>query len=403
MPRVALASFAIAALLAASSMPALAVESCDLNGEHVNPNNGNTTAGKTGLMRCRDGDGDGGTVIREQELKGGVFIGVVRTFGGGLLEREYRVNARGNRDGTAHEWAHAENGGKPVLVREETYRDGSAVGLSRTWYPNGQLSRVTFYGDDNREQAYAEFTTQGKLYALRCAPRPVLGADADDAHWCGHAGAASNVVLYNGKGEEKSRVSYERGERRRSEELGDTGAVRESRETTATGGTDRTFYADGKKQREQQWVAPAGARGGRIVTLDQEYHESGKLVRERRWTVGARGGELVSEQHWYLNGQPQQKSEFTSAGGNTLRTETAFHDNGRKLFEGTWRVAERGSRDRDRATGVHRGWDNDGRLREERHYDERGRIARERSFDESGAVVRDDEVFEDGSRKAVGR
>ena len=54
----------------------LAVESCELNGEHVNPNNGNTTAGKTGLMRCRDGEG--GAVLREQELKGGVFMGVVR-------------------------------------------------------------------------------------------------------------------------------------------------------------------------------------------------------------------------------------------------------------------------------------------------------------------------------------
>jgi len=36
-------------------------------------------------------------------------------------------------------------------------------------------------------------------------------------------------------------------------------------------------------------------------------------------------------------------------------------------------------------------------------YDERGRIRRERELDERGTVLRDDEVFEDGSRKAVGR
>ena len=85
MPRVAIASIASAAVLAAVAAPAFAVESCDLDGEHVNPNNGNTTAGKTGLMRCRDGDG--GRLLREQGLKGGVYMGVVRYFGqDGTLE-----------------------------------------------------------------------------------------------------------------------------------------------------------------------------------------------------------------------------------------------------------------------------------------------------------------------------
>ena len=391
----------LAALSVVAAAPALAVQSCELNGQHVNPDNGNSTAGRTGLMRCRDGEG--GPVVREQELQGGVFKGAVRYYNDGQLEKEYRVNERGNRDGVAREYARGEGGAKPMLVREETYRDGRTVGIARTWYPNGQLRRVSFHGDDDRELASAEFTTDGKLYELRCAPRPVLGADADDARWCGHAGGASNVVLYNGKGVAKTRVSYERGERRRSELLGDGGAVREVQESSATGGIERSFYGDGAKRREVQWVAAAGDRAGRIVTLDQEFHESGKIVRDRRWRVVDRGGELVSEQQWYLNGQPKERVEYVVADGRSLRQETTYHDNGKKAFEGSWRAATPASRSREVATGVHRSFDEAGRLRGERFYDERGRVTRERDLDGNGSVVRDDEVFEDGSRKAYGK
>jgi antitoxin component YwqK of YwqJK toxin-antitoxin module len=391
--------FALA--LTCAAMPAWAVQSCELNGQHVNPDNGNTTAGKTGLMRCRDGEG--GPVVREQELQGGVFKGAMRYFKDGQLEKEYRVNERGNRDGVAREYARGDAGGKPVLVREETYRDGRTVGIVRSWYPNGQLRRVSFHGDDDREQASAEFTADGKLYELRCAPRAVLGADADDARWCGHVGGASNVVLYNGKGVAKARVSYERGDRRRSELLDDGGAVREVQEASASGGVERSFYGDGAKRREIQWVVATGERGGRVITLDQEFHASGKLVRERRWRVVDRGGELASEQHWYLNGQPKERVEYVVADGRSLRQETTFHDNGTKAFEGSWRVATPASRSRDVATGVHRSFDEAGRLRGERFYDERGRVTRERELDGGGNVVRDDEVFEDGSRKAYGR
>ncbi|MDQ6638620.1 MAG: hypothetical protein M3Z15_03005 [Pseudomonadota bacterium] len=390
----------VALILAATIAPAFAVESCELNGEHVNPSNGNTTTGKSGLMRCRDGEG--GPVVREQELRAGVFTGSVRYFQGGQLEKEYRVNERGNRDGLAREYARGEGGAKPVLVREETYRDGRTVGLVRSWYPSGQLRRVSFHGDEDREQASAEFTADGKLAELHCAPRAVLGPDADDARWCGHVGGASNVVLYAGKGVAKARVSYERGEQRKSELLAEGGAVREAREASATGGVERSFYADGTKRREVQWVVDPGERNRRVMTLEQEFHESGKLVHERRWRVAERGlvGELALEQRWYLNGQPKERIEYAAADGRSLRRETTYHDNGKKAFEGSWRVATPASRGGDIATGVHRSWDEAGQLSGERYYDERGRITREREL-YGDTVVRDDEVFEDGSRKGL--
>ena len=406
MPRIRIAPSLAAAVVAAAAAPAFAVESCELNGEHVNPNNGNTTAGKTGLMRCRDGDG--GPVVREQELKGGVFMGVVRSFDGkdGALLKEYRVNEKGNRDGLAREYERPSPGARPVLVREETYRNGSSVGLVRTWYATGAARRVTFYGDDGREQAFAEFTADGKLYELRCAPRPVLAPYADDAKWCGHAGGASEVVLFNGKGEAKAKVVYERGERRKSDFLA-AGVVREQRETSESGGVERAFYENGAKRREVQWSALGGDRNRRVTTLEQEFHESGKLVHEKRWRVGERGGELVLEQHWYLNGQPRDRTDYAAgADGKALRTEIAYFDNGRKASEGSWRIAADGARfgrGESLPTGTHRSWDSDGRLRGETVYDERGRLTREREIDASGQVVRDDEVFEDGSRKALAR
>jgi len=153
----AMRSLLLLLALGCAAVRAFAVESCELNGQHVNPSNGSTTAGKSGLMRCRDGEG--GPVVREQELKNGVFTGVVRHFRDGQLEREHRVDERGNREGVAREFA--VNGGKAVLVREETYRDGRGVGLVRSWYASGQLRRVGFRDDDGRELAFAEFTEQG--------------------------------------------------------------------------------------------------------------------------------------------------------------------------------------------------------------------------------------------------
>ena len=45
-----------AAGLALAAHAAHAVQDCELNGQSVNPANGHTTAGKTGLMRCQDAD-----------------------------------------------------------------------------------------------------------------------------------------------------------------------------------------------------------------------------------------------------------------------------------------------------------------------------------------------------------
>ena len=70
------------------------MQDCEINGIAVNPANGNTTVGKTGLMRCRDRDTR--ELVREQQIQSGTFMGLVRLYESGRLVKEYSVNARGN-------------------------------------------------------------------------------------------------------------------------------------------------------------------------------------------------------------------------------------------------------------------------------------------------------------------
>lgn len=391
------------------ALPALAIQTCELNGQSVNPDNGYTTEGKTGLMRCRDADS--GVVQREQELQNGKFMGIVRQFDNktGQLERERSVNERGNTEGTLREWQVDRMSGKRLLVREENFQNGSPRGISRVWTSNRERERLSFFGDDGREQAVLERTlADGRLTELRCAPRPVFGTDFDDKTACGHAGAPSIVLLYGGQGQLASRVVFERGERRRTESLWESGTVRELRETTPTGSLERRFAADGTKLREMQWLAvgepgaAAGARPRSVKVLEQEFHTSGVLIHETRWRPAERGAELVAETHWYLNGQTKDRTEMIDGDANTLRRETGYHDNGKPASQGHWRLGSGNGR-ADQPTGVHQRFDETGRLRSERVYDERGRINREREFDERGTLLRDDEVYEDGSRKATSR
>jgi hypothetical protein len=120
-------------------------------------------------------------------------------------------------------------------------------------------------------------------------------------------------------------------------------------------------------------------------------------VRERRWAPDERGAQLASEKRWYLNGQLRETIEATTQPGQALRREASFHDNGQPAAEGLWLAGGRHDR---QPSGIHKRFDDAGRLRLERHHDAQGRVQREREFDAAGQLVRDDELFEDGSRKA---
>lgn len=372
-------------ILFAASPIAFAVQDCELNGEYVNPANGHTTAGRTGVMKCRDRDT--GELARERELRAGKFVGLERFYNrDGKLEREHRINERGNRDGLAREFF---PDGR--VAREETYRNGSSVGIGRNWHPNGALKRIVVRGDDGREIAEAEFNDRGQLQDLRCADRPVMGLYVDDKALCGH-GARKPVVsgLYSDKGEVRGRVAHLAGRMTRSESLWDNGKLRDQREIGEGNQVERRFSREGVKRHETRWATTGQSR---TKELEQEFHENGNLVRERGWQAG----ELASEKTWYLNGQMKTDYRYARRDDRSVCDVIEFHDNGKMAGTGTYLMSYGYT---DRPVGTVRGFDRDGRLRKEVEYDAKGRLKRERELDEKGVVLRDDAVFEDGSRKA---
>jgi antitoxin component YwqK of YwqJK toxin-antitoxin module len=372
-----------------------AVQDCEVNGESVNPNHGGTTAGKTGIMRCQDRDS--GQLMREQELQGGKFMGVVRYYREGKLQRDYSVNERGNQHGRAREFA---PGGGQVL-RDSTYDNGSQVGLVRSFHANGQLQRITFYalrdnGSSSNEQAYAEFNERGQLQHLRCGDKPLLASPADDARWCGFSGGASQVELFSGKGVVNGHSSYLAGKRIRHETLSDGSKPDYQDEVSGSTRTERYFNNAGVKRREVRWLLDAQTSRNSFKEREQDFADSGTLTRDRQWSAG----KPVSDQTFYLNGQPRSKTEFGGEGDSAWLQTTEYFDTGK--IAGTGRFSA-SNRYRQLPLGTHQRFNEAGRLVTESSYDDRGRIAREKVWDDEGKLVRDDAVFEDGSRKAYSR
>jgi len=111
-----------AVLLAVCWHAAYAVQDCEFNGQHINTNNGAETAGKTGMVRCKDRDT--GRAEREYELRNGQSIGLSRYYRDGKLAKEFTITANGPHEGLEREWA--PNG---QLVLEFTNVGGNSRGL----------------------------------------------------------------------------------------------------------------------------------------------------------------------------------------------------------------------------------------------------------------------------------
>ena len=368
---------------------AWAVQECELNGESVNPNHGGTTAGKTGIMRCKDRDS--GQLMREQELQGGKYMGLVRYYKDGKLQREHSVNERSNQHGRAREFAP-----DGQVLRDSTYDNGNLTGLARSFYANGQLRRITFYqlregsGD---EQAYAEFTEGGQLQALRCGDKALLAAPADDARWCGFSGSASQVELFNSKGLLKGRSSYLAGKRVRYETLGESGKPDYQDEVSGSTRIERHFNGAGVKRREVQWLVDGKTS---FREREQDFADSGALTRDRRWSAG----KPVSDLSYYLNGHRRSKTEYGGEGDAVWLQTTDYFDSGKVAATGRFSAS---NRYRQLPLGTHQRFNEAGKLVAESSYDERGRITREKTWDDEGKALRDDAVFEDGSRKAYSK
>lgn len=380
--RIAMAAAAL--WLLAPGAGQAAVLDCELNGRSVNPSDGGSTAGKTGLMRCKHRDT--GELQREQQLQNGSFMGLVRFYEKGKLAREHIVNAAGNIQGTAREFA--PNG---RIVREAVYDDGQERGLVRSFHPNGQLRRATFYPSVGTDRPYAEFTERGQLSALRCGEAPMLAPAVDDAKLCGFVGGPSQVELFDARGILRSRLSYLAGKRVRSQSFYDNGKPAVQDEIVGNQRIERQFSSEGVKRRETAWLLQERSA---VKQREQEFSEKGTLIRDQRWNSA---GLPIGDDSYYLNGQPRAKSVYSGSGEARSVEITEFYDSGERAAQGRFKAPARG---RQVPVGTHQRFSEKGTLLAESTFDANGRVTRERRWDENGELLSDDEVFEDGSRKA---
>ncbi len=365
---------------------------CELNGRSVNPDDGSSMAGKTGLLRCRDRSS--GELQRESQIQNGVATGLMRIYEKGKLAREQSVNAKGNLQGRAREFSPTGR-----VLRDATYDDGQERGLVRSFYPDGKLRRAIFYPTSDTgggsERASVEFTEHGQLSALRCADAPTLAPVVDDAKLCGFSGTGpSQVDLFDARGILRSRLAYVSGKRVRAQSFYDNGKTSSLDETVGNQRTEQSFSSEGIKRRETAFLLVERTS---IRVREQAFSEKGTLVRDQRWNSA---GEPIVDDAYYLNGQPRSKSVYSGSGDARTVEVTEFYDSGQRAAQGRYEIQ---GRNRQIPVGTHQRFSEKGTLLAESSFDAKGRVTRERVWDENGDLQRDDEVFEDGSRKAYTR
>lgn len=392
-------AFSIALLLLLACPTAYAVQDCEFKGQHINTNDGSQTAGKTGMVLCKDRDT--GKTEREYELRDGKSIGLSRYFRDGKLVKEFTITANGPHEGLEREWA--VNG---QLVQEFTNVNGNTRGLRRQWFDDGKPRKVEWVAENDRDGAAVEYHAgTGQLATLRCGPKPLLAPHVDDAKLCGF-NAPSTVNTYSYKGEVRKTAVLVAGVEQKATTFFGVGQPELEEELLQQGTQKReTYYSnEGGKRREKLWDV-----SGRPALLlrESEFHASGIRVAERSYqlvvadaSTGRKRSRLATESRFYLNGQPQQKDVYTLEGTVEMRDTQRFTDQGKLKAQGRFALDGRYS---ERPVGVHQTFFANGKPELEDTFDVKGKLAREKVWDESGKLVSDDELFEDGSRKAYAK
>ncbi len=358
--------WAFAAVLAVPAT-AFAVQDCEINGQHVNPANGATTEGKTGIMKCRDRDS--GKLVSEEEYRNGRPVGYRKfvDFSGDTIVANY--NERGNRDGESKRY---DTSG--TLLAHERYVDGSTAGEQTYFHKNARIKRRSF---DERGRAIAniEYNERGQLTELLCTDKPML---QDDRKLCGFDQPIT-LDFHNSRGDVVAQGRYENGKRVAIKTFSNSGATARSEDVQGDRKVTRSYFAEGPLRLEITSVDNRKEQ-------EREYAASGQAIRESHWL----DGRLSEETLWYLNGNVKSKTRWQRDGAQMLAAAEEFWDNGQ--------INARTVRDeRLGYVGVQQGYDQAGVLVSEELY-EKGVLVRRKLY-KAGRLVLDEQYYADGSRK----
>jgi len=365
------ASAAIVSCMVLAAGAHAAVLDCHIDGHPVNPSNGSTYAGKTGIMKCVDRETR--NFVREEEYRSGKAIGYRKSvdFQGNTSVGHY--NEQGNRDGEFK--LYDKNG---TLVSDERYANSDLTGLQTYYHPNKQVRRRSFNEPRKGSLASIEYNDRGQVTQVRCAEKPILG---DDRALCGFEGKVSDVTLYSAKGEVAGQARFENGKRLSMTALGGQGGVARSEEVKGERRVIREHFAEGPLRLETVVV-------GKGKESERELARSGQPVRETRWHDGWKSEETL----WYLNGQVRSKTRWERDGNQLVVKAEEFWDSG-KIRARTTRDERRGP------VGVQQTFSEAGALESEATY-EKFTLVRRKNY-KDGRLVLEEEYFEDGSRKSV--
>lgn len=321
---------------------------CELDGVEVNTDNGSTTAGKSGMLKCYRPDGK---LQREQELRNGEYLGLDRRYDDDGTVHERQVNARGNTEGRA-----TERYPDGTIKHEGNYENGSAVGLHKSYHPNGKTAALRYYEKAGAQAAATmEFNPRGQLSELRCGGHPMLGEDRGP---CGFDGKPVQVQLYDRGGVLSSQLRMQDGKLLFASEFDRAGRMTESSETTATG------------------------------RIEKHFHDNGQLAKE----IEVVHDVAIAEREWYMNGQPKSRIVREASDRNPKSSVEHYRDDGVLAS----RTDYLGRRTVHLAT-----FDERGAPKEEFDYDDENRVRRHRAYGPDGAPSVDEELYPDGSRKSL--
>lgn len=372
------------------SINASAIVRCELNGKSVNPNNGNETAGLTGMLRCKDEDS--GKLQREQELRNGKNMGLERFFDrDGKLMKERTVNERGNTQGVSKQfWPNGK------VKSEENADNGETQGVVRQFYEAGSLRRLS-YMQERREVLEIGFNPDGSYNELRCHTASLIPEDRTP---CGFAGKAE-TVLQSASGKRQSLLTWEQGRLLAGIYYRDNGEIESEVRFDQGRRVQRSYHADskidGKAQPREERIFEAGdqllrSSRGPLQSLKQ-WGSNGQLTLSTRYA----DGKPSLTERWYLNGALKEKTTVTGTGSASQTLRESYTDDG-KLSSRETLNAE------GNITGLRQVFYSNGKPMREDTYGEpdsrgRSRLIKRKEWDDSGKVVADDDILEDGSRK----
>jgi len=413
-------------VVAATASPALAAESCEVDGKPINLSDGSATRALTGLVRCHDDDHK---PTRELPYKNGKQDGWYKDlrslWGHGPSWIEYRA---GEKTGCRKVFS------KTGAILEEATCQGGHPLVEKYFWPDGTLKqRATHRGAKGDDVFRVRYDAKGRISELSCGSTSEMRAGVPS---CPYARETTVVTTYYPSGAVKAVWPFKSGLLDgRAEDHRRDGTLEETTEYRAgvRAGVVQTFDPNGKLRRSTTWSGKVRdgeektyfPQGQQASVLDWSHgdldrarisYQNGKLRLDLR-----RDGTRVKAQGYWDLGKPQFEGQFLvrSAGDFERAVEQELPDAVPSLDD--WLGYGGGGLV---PVGVQQTFFESGEVSGMAHYDDAGKrqgtlvtyfpngkleleatfqadvLVAKKTYDKSGALTLDETYFPDGSRKS---